>query len=136
MTGLTECIKMEYEFRRNSLDGTVQAIFSMDHEVFGRWFSDELGSDLSLVSGIINTIKLIEQSELDQYRLVGADFTLEMNVEQVWIYANVLAYEEEHELEDNLSLYDSESNALCGLEDFEHVLVSWQSFLNEHSDIS
>ena len=122
---------MEYEFRRNSLEGTVQATFEMGHEVLGRWVSDELGNDKKLVSGLLSTIKLLSQGELNQYRLVGSDFTLEMNTEQAWVYANVLAYEEEQELEDGMAIYDSESNSYCGLEDFEYVLLSWQSFLNE-----
>lgn len=122
---------MEYEFRRNSLDGSVQAIFSMDHEVIGRWLSDELSQDIQLVADLLEKIKLIHKSELNQYKMVGADFTLEMTLEQVWVYANVLGYEEEYELEEDLSLYDAESNAFCGLDDFEHVLSSWQIFLNE-----
>ena len=31
---------MEYEFRRNTLTGTVLANFSMDHEALGFWFED------------------------------------------------------------------------------------------------
>ncbi|MDN5369709.1 MAG: uncharacterized protein PWP74_1017, partial [Shewanella sp.] len=33
---------MDYEFRRNPITGLPLAIFSMEHEVLGRWFSEEL----------------------------------------------------------------------------------------------
>lgn len=122
---------MEYEFRRNSLDGSVQAIFTMDHEVLGRWVTDELGCDQQLITNIVQKIKAIYQGCIDQFRLVGPDLTLEIDTEQVSVYANVLAFEEDHNLEDSMSFYDSELSCCCGLEDFEHALLAWQTFLAE-----
>jgi uncharacterized protein YacL (UPF0231 family) len=38
---------------------------------------------------------------------------------------------EEFELEDALSLYEGESQALCGLDDFYTALESWRVFIND-----
>ncbi|BDM63471.1 UPF0231 protein [Shewanella sp. NFH-SH190041] len=120
---------MEYEFRRNSLDGTVLALFSMDHEVIGRWLTEELGQNTTAIAELLDVIAALQQNRRSQFRLVGRDLTLELDTEQAWIRANVLGYEQDFELEEAMSLYDCESEAGCGLEDFEQVLLSWQDFL-------
>ena len=51
---------MEYQFRRNRLEGTVFAEFSMDHEVLGRWFAEELGADDQRANHILSQISLIK----------------------------------------------------------------------------
>lgn len=122
---------MEYEFRRNSLDGNVHAIFSMDHEVLGKWLSDEVGNNTRLINEILAAIEKIKCAKETQYHLVGADFTLEVDTEQVSIFANVLGFQGDYELEDDMNVYDVESTCSCGIDDFEHVLLRWQQFLNE-----
>jgi len=47
------------------------------------------------------------------------------------VFANDLENGEEVELEEALSLYDVESEAFCGLEDFRLALPSWRVFLTE-----
>ncbi|MGL4474882.1 MAG: YacL family protein [Shewanella sp.] len=122
---------MEYEFRRNSLDGTATAIFSMDHEVLGRWFSEELGQDDDIIGELMNVIAKLQQGEAGYFQLVGSDFTLEMDFEQVRVFANVIGFNEDYDLEDGMSLYDAESSCSCGLDDFATALISWRKFLDE-----
>ncbi|PIW59761.1 YacL family protein [Shewanella sp. CG12_big_fil_rev_8_21_14_0_65_47_15] len=124
---------MEYEFRRNSLTGTYLATFSMDHEVLGQWFSEELGPVLAKVQQVLDVIKDIQADKLTSWRLVGNDFTLELEREQARVFANTLGFEQEYELEEDMSLYDAESEAYCGLEDFEQALLSWYEFVQKGS---
>ncbi|ASK70516.1 MULTISPECIES: YacL family protein [Shewanella] len=122
---------MEYEFRRNSLTGTYLASFSMDHEVLGQWFSEELGPELAKIQQVLDIIKDIQAGKRDSWRLIGGDLTLDLDEEQARIYANALGFEQEYELEEAMSLYDAESEAYCGLEDLEEALLSWYEFVQK-----
>lgn len=123
--------KMEYEFRRNSVTGTFLASFSMDHEVLGQWFTEELGPELAKIQQVLDIIREIQTDKRGAWRLVGNDFTLELEREQARVFANTLGFEQEYELEEAMSLYDAESEAYCGLEDFELALLSWQTFIEK-----
>ena len=122
---------MEYEFRRNTLTGTLVANFSMDHEIMGLWFVDELGEDAQLYQQLQNTILLLQQSAISDKRIVGKAISIELDSEQVRVFANVLEMEDEVELDESMSLYDGESEAFCGLDDFVAALESWQAFIKD-----
>ncbi|MBB1360723.1 YacL family protein [Shewanella sp. SR44-4] len=122
---------MEYQFRRNRLEGTVFAEFSMGHEVLGRWFAEELGDDKSKANHILAQIVLIKSGALNHLRDIGGELTIDIDFEQVRVFASVIDFEEEHLLEDSMSLYNAESESYCGLEDFESVLQSWLAFIND-----
>ncbi|MCF1426848.1 MAG: YacL family protein [Shewanella sp.] len=122
---------MDYEFRRNLLDGSVLALFSMGHEALGRWLSEELGEDKSKLVAVLQAIAELQAGELEQFQLEGRDLTLVLDNEQAVVIANVLGFGLEHELQESMSLYDAESVSACGLEDFQQVLESWQAFWGE-----
>ncbi|MCZ4336014.1 YacL family protein [Shewanella colwelliana] len=122
---------MEYEFRRNTLTGTLLANFTMEHEILGVWFVDELGENTDLRQSICTTILALQQGSLNEKRYVGKGISIELDTEQVRVFANVLEMEDEFELDESMSLYNGESEAFCGLEDFEQALLSWQTFLKE-----
>ncbi|QSX34432.1 YacL family protein [Shewanella avicenniae] len=122
---------MEYEFRRDIASGAPWASFSMEHQIMGQWFSEELGNDNGICEQVKRAIEQLQHGKLNDWQLVGGDLTLQMDTEQVRIYANVLDFESDADIEENMSLYDAESEAYCGLEDFEQVLDSWQRFIAE-----
>ncbi|QIR15555.1 YacL family protein [Shewanella aestuarii] len=122
---------MEYEFRRNRLDGTVFANFSMEHEVFGRWFAEELGDDAARAKSILTDIAQLVSKQRSQWRDIGQDLTIDADNEQVRIFVNAIDFEEEHDFEEGMGLYDAESEGFCGLEDFETALTSWLKFIQE-----
>ncbi|MCG9737902.1 YacL family protein [Shewanella insulae] len=122
---------MEYEFRRNTLTGTLVAQFTMDHEIMGLWFVDELGEDKVLIEQIASTIAALQQGRLTEQRFVGKGISLELDEEQARVFANVLEMDDDTALDESMSLYDGESQAFCGLEDFETALKSWQAFIEE-----
>ncbi|QYJ94613.1 YacL family protein [Shewanella spartinae] len=122
---------MEYEFRRNTLTGTLVAQFTMDHEIMGLWFVDELGEDKALIEQIASTIAALQQGRLTEQRFVGQGISLELDEEQARVFANALEMDDDTLLDESMSLYDGESQAFCGLEDFEAALKSWQAFIEE-----
>ncbi|GGI77532.1 YacL family protein [Shewanella gelidii] len=124
---------MEYEFRRNTLTGTFQASFSMDHEVLGLWFSEELADNRAGYIEISQAIVQLQKSHLKSWRYVGKGLTLELDSEQARVFANALEMQETQQLDESMSFYDAESEAFCGLEDFEVALQSWRKFLDESS---
>lgn len=122
---------MEYEFRRNTMTGTVIASFSMDHEVLGFWFVEVLGENQDKYSELCKVIEQLQQGTLSQWRWIGKALSLELDTEEARIFANELEDGEEHEFEEDMSLYNGESEAFCGLEDFQAALFSWRAFLDE-----
>lgn len=122
---------MEYEFRRNTLTGTVLATFSMDHEALGFWFAEEIGEDTDKYVEICQVIAQLQSSRLSQWRWIGKALSLELDGEQARVFANELENGEELEFEESMSLYDGESEAFCGLEDFHDAIVKWREFLDE-----
>ncbi|NRB24532.1 YacL family protein [Shewanella sp.] len=122
---------MEYEFRRNTMTGTVIANFSMDHEVLGFWFVEELGECKDKFNELKLIIEQLQVGSLIERRWLGKALSLELDSEQVRVFANELDDGLDHEFEDDMSLYNGESEAFCGLEDFQSALLSWREFLDE-----
>jgi len=122
---------MEYEFRRNNLTGNLLANFSMDQEALGFWFVEELGVCAEKYEEICQVIAKLQFNQLAHWRRVGKALSIELDSEQVRVFANELESGEEFELEDAMSLYDGESEAFCGLDDFHVALESWRVFVDE-----
>ncbi|QQX79319.1 YacL family protein [Shewanella sp. KX20019] len=124
---------MEYDFLRNTITGTAFARFSMDHEALGFWLSEELGDNAEKYVDICQQIALLQSSQLSEWRLIGKALSIELDNEQVRVFANNIAEgeDDEAEMDESMSFYDGESEAFCGLEDFYAVLVNWRKFLDE-----
>ena len=89
---------MEYEFRRNTLTGTVMASFSMDHEALGFWFVEELGESAEKYAEICQVVAKLQSNQLINWRLVGKALSIELDSEQARVFAN--------ELENDLGSFD------------------------------
>ncbi|WP_076540733.1 YacL family protein [Shewanella sp. UCD-KL21] len=120
---------MEYEFRRNSLDGTLFAEFSMEHAILGRFFAEQLGTDKSQCNDILQQIEQIRASKKADWSWQSNDLSIAIDSEQVRIYTNAIDFDEDFDLEESMNMYDAESEAFCGLEDFESALKSWIEFI-------
>lgn len=118
---------MEYQFTRNDLAKPV-AFFSMGAEAFGRCFSDELNEHL-LVIQLLSVIEQLERREIDEYRLVGQEFVLDLNQDEVDLISKDLLADEQSELPEGTEYYDQEHQAGCGLADFKQALLSWSEFI-------
>ena len=65
----------------------------------------------------------------DEVTLIGSEYTLFINTDEVMIRANNLAIETDEILEDNFHYYDEESIAFCGTTDFIHFLNAYFEFI-------
>lgn len=102
----------------------------MDHEAVGYWLNEEIKGDLSLLDEIEAGYESIKGSE-KQWELIGHEYTLVLDDEEVMIRANQLAFETEG-LEEGMSYYDNESVAFCGIDDFMSMLNDYRQFVLEN----
>jgi uncharacterized protein YacL (UPF0231 family) len=119
---------VDYEFENNYL-GRPSAKFSMGHEAFGRWFTEELSNDIILVDKILSSISEIENRAIVRKIFHGKVFELTVELEQASVRALSLDYDSEEELGHDLELFDQELMSDCGLTDFKETLVSWREFI-------
>ncbi|MBD1575288.1 MULTISPECIES: YacL family protein [Vibrio] len=123
---------MDFEFKKNTLDGSYRVVFSSGHEAIGHWLIEEIGTDVDKLDAIVQ--QLGAQKNINQeWRQLGKDWTLSIEQNEIHISANHLLNmdsDEEEEFDDSLSAYDEESVSWCGIEDFEQVLQSWRAFVS------
>jgi len=119
---------MEYDFYSDEY-GQPCANFSMDHEAFGLWLVNEISRDLSLIEKILADISTLKSRQRWDASYTGTEFSLYLSQDEATVTANSLDLEPENLAED-LELYDAESFAGCGLEDFSEMLNAWLEFIN------
>jgi len=120
---------MEFKFKTDTLNDSYRVEFSMEHEAFGRWMLSELGTaphDIKSLLAIIADVKT--QHDVEKV-LEGRDFSLTLTNEGALVMANSLHLDGELPEGEDLSHYDQENMAECGLEDFEMMLESWLEFV-------
>ncbi len=122
---------MEYEFQRNTLTGDLHADFSQGQEVLGFWFVEELGDSAEKYDAICQNIAKLQSNDLKHWHLSGKTLSIELDAEEVRVFANDLENDEDIELEETMSLYNDESEAFCGLADFQLALESWRVFIDD-----
>jgi len=119
---------MDYEFKKNTLDGSYHVIFSMGHEALGRWLLEEVGKDFDKMDTIEAQIGALKNST-KEWRLLGEDLSLVLQDNEALVQANCMFSEEDDEFEEDMHFYDEESMSLCGFEDLEQVLHAWRAFV-------
>ncbi len=119
---------MDYDFTFDEYDKPV-AEFSMGHEAIGSWFSEELGSNQQRIEELIDIVDQLVHRRIQQRQVEGTEYQLKLNQEEVEVRALSLELEIDEELPEDTNLYDDESFAECGLEDFQQALISWQEFI-------
>ncbi|PSJ46617.1 hypothetical protein C7H85_08325 [Zobellella endophytica] len=116
---------MDFEFFRD-LTGVCRARFSMGHEAFGQWLTDEVTP--AEVSALLAQIRRLEARQGEEFRKVYAEFTLLLGRDDVELAAHSLAFEGD-QLEEGMAYYDDELFAGCGLDDLARVLEQWREFI-------
>jgi hypothetical protein len=119
---------VDYDFTFDEYDKPV-AEFSMGHEAIGTWFSDELGANQQRIDELVDIIDQLVHHRIQQRQIEGTEYQLRLNQENVEVIALSLGLEVDEELPEDTQLYDEESYAECGLEDFQEALISWQEFI-------
>ncbi len=119
---------MDYDFTFDEYDKPV-AEFSMGHEAIGTWLSEELGANQQRIEELIDIVDQLVHRRIQQRQIEGTEYQLKLNQEDVEVRALSLELEIDEELPEDTNLYDEESFAECGLEDFQQALISWQEFI-------
>lgn len=120
---------MDFEFKKNTLDGSYRVVFSSGHEAIGHWLIEEIGTDLDKLDRIVQQISA-QRNINQEWRMIGQDWSLFLEQNEIHISSNHLLSIEEEVFNDDLSAYDEESESWCGIEDFEQVLHSWRAFIS------
>ncbi|EOW2078349.1 YacL family protein [Vibrio mimicus] len=120
---------MEFEFIKNTLLGEYAVKCSMEHQIVGRWLQEEIGQDQAKINQVLALIEQAVKSPAQEFLWTGREISLMVQGDEIQVQDNALAYDAEHELESDFFLYDSESVAACGREDFIALLTQWQNFV-------
>lgn len=123
---------MEFEFIKNTLLGEYSVRCSMEHQIVGRWLQEEVGQDPAKINQVLALIEQAEQYPAQEWVWAGREISLMVQGDEITVQDNALAYDAEHELESDFFLYDSESLAACGREDFLALLTGWQRFVQKN----
>ncbi len=119
---------MDYDFSYDEYKRPI-ARFSLGHEAIGRWFTEELGSDQQAIAGLLDTVRQGEQQQPNRRHVMGAEFQLRIEKHEVEVVALALEIDADEPIPEDTSLYDAESYAECGLQDFKQALLGWQLFI-------
>ena len=118
------------DFQFTHFQGKVAAKCSMEHIAVANWFNTELPHNSGLISTALAGVQQAKHFNPEQeIRLIGKEYSLFINADEVMVRANNLSFAQDEELEQNFHYYDEESIAFCGLEDFEKFLTSYQDFI-------
>ncbi|MFZ7199295.1 YacL family protein [Avibacterium avium] len=117
---------MDYQFFAQG--GQISAKCSMGHEALANWLNTEVRSNSQLISTALSLINQARQAPMQDFKLLGAEYSIFISADEVMVRANNLSIDEQQELEQDFHYYDEESLAFCGLEDFEQFLQSYLSF--------
>ncbi len=123
---------MEFEFTKNTLLGEYHVSCNMEHQIVARWLQEEIGKDRTMIEQVFSLLDQVHQSPAKEWKLAGKEISLTVSGSEVTIQENVLSYSHDIEFESEFDLYDSESSAECGLEDFESMMRQWDAFIQSY----
>ncbi|MGC7560472.1 YacL family protein [Pasteurella sp. PK-2025] len=115
------------DFQFTSYQGAMTAKCSMGHEAIANWLNTEVRHDATQIQTVLQQIQTLQPQQ--ELTLIGAEYSLFINQDEVMVRANNLLIEEDQELEDDFHYYDEESIAFCGTPDFVHFLQAYLAFL-------
>jgi uncharacterized protein YacL (UPF0231 family) len=118
---------LDYQFHFDDRNRPI-AEFSMGHEVFGTWFTDELRSDSYKINQLMKMIETLEQRSSFEEQMLGMEHQLTLTRDDVEITP---LHESFDDIPEDAEMSEEGSFAQCGLPDFKQALVSWQAFLAE-----
>ena len=120
---------MEFEFIRNTLMGEYYVKSSMGHEVVGRWLQEEIGKNIEILTQVEQLILTARTQPQQEYILEGTEISLCIEADEVCISENSLGLSNDQALDSGFELYESESSACCGIDDFSNLIEQWRAFL-------
>ncbi|OEE34409.1 YacL family protein [Vibrio ordalii] len=120
---------MDYEFKKNTLDGSYYCSFSMGHEIIGRWLQEEISNDLPKIDQVIALMAASKRAFNQEQTLEGQEIRVMILADEVTVQANVLTHGEALDSDSEFDFYDCESTASCGIDDFALMIKQWCEFV-------
>ena len=125
---------MEFEFRKD-ITGELHAHFSMGCEVFSGWLLEEVGSSCSLLNEILQAIAELRDETRSEYQRRGSEYNIRLTLDEVEVCDARIDFNAQELMTDAgaadaLDFYDTEAHAVCGLDDFEDMLLEWETFIS------
>ena len=121
---MIEVDTVEYEFRRDLYDQP-EAVVEMEQALFGRWLSEELGTNRAQAQRILHQAETLLAERRGQFDWHGSELSLWLDHEsaRVWMQAEG----DVDDLEDGFGLADEACEA--GLDDFIGLLRGWIDYI-------
>lgn len=123
---------MEYQYQLDSSTGNFKALFSYEHQIFGPWLETEIYNNQQKLIEVLTAIDDVSANKKNEIIITGCEYTLTIDQQDVAIQVNsnisgdnLLAVEYS---EQDLN-FDESSVAMCGLEDFRQLILSWSNFV-------
>lgn len=120
---------MEFEFTKNTLLGEYYVKCSMGHEVVARWLQEEIAQDRTKIAHVLQLLETARTQSGQELVCLGREISLSVLGDEVLVQENALMQGQSFEFESEFELYDSESFAASGLDDFESLLLNWENFI-------
>ena len=118
--------KMDFQFTH--YQGNVSVKCSMEHIALANWFNTEVRSNPKAILTALSTAQSLPENQ--ENILIGTEYTLFLDADEVMVRANNLAIETDEILEDDFHYYDEESIAFCGTQDFIYFLEAYVDFIS------
>ncbi|BFU59647.1 MULTISPECIES: YacL family protein [Rodentibacter] len=115
------------DFQFTAYSGNVSVKCSMEHIALANWFNTEVRSNPTGILTALSTARKLTENQ--EETLIGAEYTLFLNADEIIVRANNLAIESDEILEEDFHYYDEESIAFCGTQDFIHFLEAYVDFI-------
>ena len=127
---------MEYQYQLDPATGNARALFSFEHEIFGPWLELEIGDDIAKLTKVLKAIDDVSHNKSQEVMISGSEYTVILDEQDVVIKTNISLNENlnghdpllQDLSEQGLEVNDS-IEAMCGLEDFHSLLLSWSKFV-------
>lgn len=120
---------MDFEFKKNTLLGTYRVYCSMGHEALAQWVESELGTDIADIDQHLTLIEQARQQPFNEVSALGKGYNLSIYDNEVTVTAHTVQDSEDDWHDEELSSYSSETESVCGLDDFESLLIQWREFI-------
>lgn len=111
------------DFQFTAYSGNVSVKCSMEHIALANWFNTEVRSNPAAILTALSIARKLAENQ--EETLIGAEYTLYLNADEIMVRANNLAIESDEILEEDFHYYDEESIAFCGTQDFIHFLEAY-----------
>lgn len=124
---------MEYQYQLDPSTGLARANFSYEHQIFGPWLEVELGNDRKKLVALLQAIDDVSHNKKSEVLISGKEYSVILDQQDVFVKTNESLQNDsdipESLSDQGLSLDDGHA-AMCGLDDFRELLLSWSRFLN------